>query len=78
MLCRYQNILGKIGEGIHSKRIYNIAIYDVIFTVIGAYIIHLFIPNSKFWIVLSVLFIIGIILHRLFCVKTTVDVLLFG
>jgi len=70
-------MLGKVGEGIHSYRIFNIAIADVLFTVLGAFIIHLFIPKYKFIFILIFLFILGIILHRIFCVKTTVDKLLF-
>jgi len=70
-------MLGKVGEGIHSYRIFNIAIADVLFTVLGAFIIHLFIPKYKFILILIFLFILGIILHHIFCVRTTVDKLLF-
>ncbi len=78
MLCKYKNMLGEVGKGIHSYRIFNIAIADVLFTIIGAYIIHFFIPKYSFISILISLFILGIILHRLFCVRTTVDKLLFG
>jgi hypothetical protein len=71
-------MLGEVGKGIHSYRIFNIAIADVLFTIIGAYIIHFFIPKYSFISILISLFILGIILHRLFCVRTTVDKLLFG
>jgi len=37
-LCKYKDILGKPGEGIHSIRLFNVAIMDVLFTIIGAYI----------------------------------------
>jgi len=77
MLCKYKNIFGKVGTGIHSYRIFNIAIADVLLTIIAAYLIHLFNPKSKFYFVLFVLFVLGIILHRIFCVKTTIDKLLF-
>ena len=76
MLCKYKNIFGKVGEGVHSYRILNIAILDVIGTIIIAYIIHFFVPY-KFITVLLFLFFLGIICHRLFCVRTTVDKWLF-
>lgn len=77
MLCEYKNMLGKVGEGVHSIRIFNIAIVDVLLTIIGAYIIHLFVPGYRFSIILLILFAAGIVLHRIFCVRTTVDKLLF-
>jgi hypothetical protein len=77
MLCKYKDIFGKVGEGVHSYRIFNIAIVDVILTVLAALIIHLFLPKYSFIYILILLFITGIILHRLFCVRTTVDKFLF-
>jgi len=78
MLCKYKNIFGKVGQGIHSYRIFNIAIVDVLLTLLATFIVHLFLPKYSFFFILFVLFILGIILHRLFCVKTTVDKFLFG
>lgn len=75
-LCKYKNALGEPRKGIHSHRFMGVAIMDVIMTIIGALIISFFIKKS-FLIVLTVLFILGIILHRLFCVRTTIDKLLF-
>jgi hypothetical protein len=78
MLCKYKDILGKPGQGIHSYRIFNIAYIDVLFTIIGAYIIYLFFPKINYFIILILLFILGIILHKIFCVRTTIDKYLFG
>jgi hypothetical protein len=75
--CKYKNILGKVNQGIHSIRIYNIAIMDVLFTIFGAYIIKMILPNYNFLTILLMLFLLGIFLHRLFCVKTTIDKFLF-
>ena len=77
MLCPYSNMFGKVGEGVHSYRLFHIAIIDVMVTVMGAYIIHLFYPSYSFLFILALLFLTGIILHRLFCVRTTIDKLLF-
>jgi hypothetical protein len=78
MFCKYKNIFGKVGEGVHSYRIFNIAIVDVVLTLLLAFIIYLFIPKYSFIYISIFLFIIGIILHRLFCVPTTIDKLLFN
>lgn len=81
-LCQYSEIFGKPNEGAHSIRIFNIAIVDVIMTFLGALLIYylvnkIFEINISYWVYVSGLFISGIILHRLFCVRTTVDKLLF-
>jgi len=78
MLCQYKNIFGKVNEGLHSYRIFNIAIIDVLLTILLSFIIYLFIPKFNFIYILLAIFIIGIISHRLFCVSTTIDKLLFG
>jgi hypothetical protein len=76
-LCKYKNILGEPGKGIHSYRLFGVAIVDVIMTIIAAYIISYFYKYS-FIYVLLILFASGIVLHRLFCVRTTVDKLIFS
>jgi hypothetical protein len=75
-LCKYKNMLGVPGKGIHSYRVGGIAITDVIMTIIGALIIS-YLSGWDFIYTLIGLFILGIILHRLFCVRTTIDKLLF-
>ena len=61
MLCKYKNIFGKVGKGVHSIRIFNVAIVDVLFTIIGAYIIYLYFPKYNYFLILLILFLIGII-----------------
>ena len=77
MFCRYKNLLGKVNTGLHSYRLFNIAILDVILTFLGALIIYKIKPNYKFINILTILFLLGIVFHRLFCVETTIDRLLF-
>jgi hypothetical protein len=77
MFCNYKNIFGKVGTGAHSYRIFNIAIVDVLLTILAAFIISYFFPKLYFYWILIILFIIGILLHRLFCVRTTIDKTLF-
>lgn len=75
-LCKYKDALGKPGKGIHSYRFMGLAIVDVIMTLIGALLISYFTRKSLF-LIAAILFGLGIILHRLFCVRTTIDKLLF-
>ncbi len=75
-LCKYKDIIGKPNTGIHSYRIFNIAYIDVLVTLLGAYVISLYVSYT-FTTVAIVVFIVGIIAHRLFCVRTTVDKTLF-
>ena len=77
-LCKYKDIFGKVGKGVHSFRICNIAVVDVVLTMLLAYCIHLMLPNYSFSVILLLLFLLSIIVHRLFCVRTTIDKLLFG
>ena len=75
-LCKYKNALGVPNKGIHSYRLFGIAIVDVVMTLIGAWLISYFFKFSFLNTSLT-LFVLGIILHRIFCVRTTVDKLLF-
>ena len=84
-LCAYKNIFGVPGTAIHSYRIMNIAVVDVLATLIIAFVIHQFILESwldirwiSIWWVIFGCFLAGILAHRLFCVRTTIDKLLFS
>ena len=85
-LCKYANALGEPGKGVHSIKIFNIAVVDVLFTIILALVFALFFKyaiklEATFTIIFIInlvsLFILGIILHKIFCVRTTIDKLLF-
>lgn len=75
-LCKYKNLFGKPGEGLRKYRILDIAIYDTAVVIIIGLLISYF-TGYNIWITLAVLFISGIIAHRMFCVRTGVDKLLF-
>lgn len=75
-LCKYKDFFGKPNTGSHRYRIFNIAIIDVVFTIIAAYLIFIY-TKYNFYYILAALFVAGIIAHRLFCVRTTIDKLLF-
>lgn len=74
MWCQYADALGVPGRGIHFH-VFGVAIVDVVATVIGAAVLAQW-WQVDFTIVLAWLFASGILLHRLFCVDTTVDRLL--
>ena len=82
-LCKYKNAFGQLGQGIHSYRLgkgligaNGIAILDFGVTALFALLIS-YLLDRPFWITFLLIIIIGIILHRIFCVRTAVDVLLF-
>jgi hypothetical protein len=75
-LCKYKNALGIPGEGIHAYRWNGIAIMDVLGTILGAVVLS-YLFNLPFLYTLIGLFVLGIILHHVFCVRTTVDKALF-
>jgi len=74
---KYSDIFGKVNEGVHAYRIFDIAVIDVILTIIGGFIIS-FIFKINIILILIFLFLMGILLHRLFCVNTTINKLIFG
>ncbi len=76
-LCQYRHIFGKEGEGVHSIRLFDIAVVDYVMTYLAAYVISRYYEVS-FIITSTVLFALAVIIHRLFCVNTTVNKMIFG
>lgn len=77
-LCKYKNIFGEPGKGVHSIRIFNIAVVDLLLTLLVAYFISRMYKKITFLEASVFMLVLGIILHRLFCVRTTIDKLLFS
>ena len=75
-LCKYKDIFGIPGKGVHSYRFFNIAIVDVFLTLVLSYLLSIMFKKS-YIVMIIMMFILGIILHRVFCVKTTIDKLLY-
>jgi hypothetical protein len=76
-LCKYKNLFGEPNTGIHkTTRLFGISWSDVFTTIIGAtilaYLMRWNIPRT-----ILGMFILGIIMHRLFGVRTTLDKWLF-
>ena len=85
-LCRYKNALGIPKKGIHKKRLFSMALNDWMATLVVAFLLTFFFFSPRqprrfinmFLVILVTLIGIGIILHRMFCVETTIDKWLFG
>uniref|UniRef100_A0A6C0EKI7 Uncharacterized protein n=1 Tax=viral metagenome TaxID=1070528 RepID=A0A6C0EKI7_9ZZZZ len=77
-LCKYRNALGKPGKGAHFH-VLGIAIVDLLLTIALAFGIY-FLAKKRwnFWIILLSLLVLAILVHRLFCVNTTINKLIFG
>ena len=71
-LCVYKNMLGKSNEGIHCYRVFNIAIADVVMTIIVAFMIS-YANNISVAKILVFIFALGIFMHRINCVRNTID-----
>ena len=71
-----KKIFGIVNKGIHKYKIFNIAIFDLLFTLINALIISFYIKKS-FITIFILLFLISIIVHRIKGIRTTIDKLLF-
>lgn len=77
MLCSYRHIFGEERKGFHSLRVFDIAIGDVILTLILSLFIA-YVSKINYIIILVITFIIGIIIHRIFCVNTKINTIIFG
>jgi len=75
-LCKYKDVFGKPNTGAHSFRIFNIAVVDVVLTILLAYVISKGF-KLKFFKVLIVTFLVGIFFHYIFCVNSTVNNFIF-
>ena len=78
-LCKYKNMFGRPGKGIHRFRIANIPIVDVVATIVLAYVLRsVFFKKHNYWTVLAMCFFAATIIHQMFCVKTPVTRFLFS
>ncbi len=72
MLCQYKDILGKPNEGVHSIRFMNIAVVDLVLTILFPLLISMYF-NIDFFCLFVIVFILGMVLHHIFCVDTTIN-----
>jgi hypothetical protein len=74
-LCAYSHLFGQPRRGAHSLRLFNIAVVDLGLTLVVAYILSIYTRYSFLsWTVILIL--LSLPIHYLFCVRTTLTVLL--
>ena len=69
MFCQFKNLFGEPRKGVHSIRLFDFAVFDIVMTIFVAWMIAYFMKYN-FFIVLTLLFILGEFLHILFCTNT--------
>ena len=69
MPCPYANALGIPGQGVHSKRIFGLALFDILATMVLALVTAYFLQISFLKSFIS-WFIIGEVLHYMFGTPT--------
>jgi hypothetical protein len=69
MPCPNSAILGEPRSGVHSTRIFGIAAFDTIATILGAILIA-YVLKKSFLVTLVVIFILGEILHYIYGTQT--------
>ena len=75
MLCQYSDALGKPRQSVHKTRIAGLAAFDVLGTLLVAYVFR---SHCGFVNTALVLWAVGTAMHLLFCVRTPVTDLLLG
>ena len=76
-LCQYSEIFGLPGKGVHSQRILGLASVDIFGTILFSYIFSILFSWS-FKNTLIFLFLLGILLHKMFCVDTALNSVIVG
>lgn len=71
--CEYKDVFGAPGTGVHSVRIFNIAVVDMLLTVVVAYFIgkHYRLNAIGIFWVFCVLLLASLVIHEALCVNTT-------
>lgn len=69
IFSEYRDVLGKPKEGVHKYRLMDVAMFDYILTIIGAFILT-YLTTVPVEITTIFLFSLGIVLHLLFDVNT--------
>jgi len=74
-LCKFKHIFGKPGKGVHSYRFMGVALVDYALTILLAIILT---KLTDIPLVISTIlcFVIGILLHAVFCVPTQATIFL--
>lgn len=72
------NIFGEPDKSVHSYRIFGYALVDLALTILAAFVIAKYVypvaygksPVKSFALAFAVLMVLGLVFHKIFCVKT--------
>lgn len=78
-LCKYKDIFGKPRQGVHKYRIpvLDIALVDTVLTVLLSIVIAKIFKVS-FLLTFIVFILLGVVVHKIFCVDTKFNSKIFG
>ena len=77
MFCRYKDVFGAPGTGVHAYRIFGMAAVDIACTALAA----LWVASAtrwSAWVVFAALLVLSVPVHRAFCVETTLTRAVLG
>ena len=81
-LCKYSNVFGEPGKGLHRHRVNGLAAVDILATGGAAFLIARFALGRTGLMVYAIVFIIlvlaAILVHEAFCVNTRLNATIFG
>lgn len=77
MTCSLQSLFGNPGQGLHAVRFAGLAAVDLALT-LGAAALLARRYRVPLWKAFFGLWLLGVALHKLFCVRTPVTAVLFG
>ena len=69
LFCKFKNLLGEPKKGFHSTRLFGFAAYDILVTIALGWGLSK-ITKSSSLLSIAGMFILGQILHYVFCVET--------
>jgi hypothetical protein len=76
-LCRFRHTLQAPGTGVHSVRFLGVAFVDLAITLMAALLLARASGLSP-WLLFGLLLVLGVLVHRLFCVDTALNKRIFS
>lgn len=79
-LCRFRDVFGVPGQGVHRVRVFGLAAVDLIGTLVVALVVARWMRLGVTGCIIAIVaaFALGVLAHRLFCVDTALNVRMFG
>lgn len=69
-MCPFKNLFGAPRTGVHSLRLFDVAVVDVLLTVIAGILLARYMKWNTLLTIL-LLIVISVPIHMMFCVETT-------